>query len=137
MKRLLSKLSLLLLILVMLTACSPKSLPDNFDEEKVKVQAENVVTLFSNNEYEKVTNEFTREDLKTALTSDVLSDAKAQVMPNAGTLDKFSQSSILAKKDKDGNDFVLAIVVAKYSNQTVTYTISFDENMKIIGFYLK
>lgn len=137
MKKLLSTLSLLLLILIILTACSPKPLPDKFDEGKVKSSAENIITLFSNEEYEKITNDFIREDLKAALTADVLSGAKSKIMPNAGNLVEFSNSSIVAQKDKAGNDFVAAVVVAKYKDQTVTYTLSFDENMKLIGFYLK
>lgn len=137
MKKLLSKLSILLLIIITFTACSSKSLPDNFDAEKVKASAENVITLFSNEEYDKITNDYTREDLKAALTPDVLSNAKAQIMPNAGSLVKFTNTSLVAQKDKSGNDFVAAIIAVKYENQTVTYTISFDENNKITGFYLK
>lgn len=137
MQKLLAKLSLILLILIMFTACAPESLPDKFDEEKVKTSAENIITLFSNEEYEKITNEFTREDLKVGLTADVLGGAKSKIMPNAGSFVEFSNTSMVAQKDKEGKDFVAAVLVVKYENQTVTYTISFDENMKLIGFYLK
>jgi hypothetical protein len=112
-------------------------LPEKFDAEKVKASAENVITLFNNEEYDKITNEFTRDDLKAALTPDILSNAKTQVMPKAGSFTEFSKSSLVAQKDKAGNDFVAAVIAVKYQNQTVTYTISFDENLKIIGFYLK
>lgn len=137
MKKLFITLSILLLIVITLTACTPKSLPEKFDAEKVKATAENVITLFSNEEYDKITNELTREDLKTALTPDVLSNAKAQIMPNAGSFVEFSKASYITQKDKAGNDIVAAVIATKYQNQTVTYTISFDENFKIIGFYLK
>ena len=137
MKKLLSKLSILLLIIITFTACSPKSLPEKFDAEKVKASAESVITLFNNEEYDKITNEFIREDLKAGLTPDILSNAKAQVMPNSGSFTEFSKSSLVAQKDKTGNDIVAAVIAVKYQNQTVTYTISFDENLKIIGFYLK
>lgn len=137
MKKLLSKLSILLLIIITFTACSTKSLPEKFDKEKVKASAENVITLFSNEEFEKITNDFTREDLKTGLSPDVLKNAKEQVMPNAGSFVEFKMSSFVAQKDKSGTDFVSAVIAVKYQNQTVTYTISFDENNKIIGFYLK
>lgn len=137
MKKLLIKLSVLLFIFIILTACSDKPLPEKFDKDKIKVTAENIITLFSNEEFEKITNDFTREDLKEALTPDVLKNAKDQVMSKAGSFVEFKLTSFTSQKDKTGNDYVAAIVVTKYSNQTVTYTISFDENMKIIGFFLK
>lgn len=137
MKKLLSKLSILFLILIMFTSCSSKSLPDNFNEEKLKSSVENIINLFSNGDFDKITNEHIREDLKAGLTPDVLSNAKEQIMPNAGNFVEFSNTSFVAQKDKDGNNFVAAVVAVKYENQTVTYTISLDENMKIIGFYLK
>ncbi len=137
MKKILSTLLALSLILVLLASCSNQALPDKFDEEKVKTLAESTITLFNNSEYDKIRDELTREDLKAALTADVLNDAKAQIMPNAGAFVEFSGSSIVGQKDKDGNDYVVAVIAAKYENQKVTYTISFDENMKLIGFFLK
>ncbi len=89
MKKLLSKLSILLLILVVLTACSEKELSEKFDKDKIKVMTEEIITLFSNEEFEKITNDYTREDLKAALNPEVLKNAKDQVMSKAGSFVKF------------------------------------------------
>ena len=136
MKKIFSIVLVLSLVMIMLIGCSSQSLSDKFDEDKVKSSAKNAITLFSNGEYDKF-NELTREDLKAGLSSDVLNDAKAQVMPNAGAFVEFSSESVVGQKDKDGIEFATAVIVTKYENQKVTYTISFDENMKLVGFYLK
>ena len=137
MKKFLSVLLTLTLVLVLFAGCSTAKLSEKFDENNVKTTAENAINLLNQGEYEKFCTELPREDLKTALTVDVMKNAIAQVMPNAGAFVEFSSESIVSQKDKDGNEIAIAVIVAKYDNQKVTYTISFDENMKLIGFYLK
>lgn len=135
MKKLLSVL--LTLTLVLFVGCSTATLSDKFDEVSVKEAAQNSIKLLNEGEFEKFCTDLPREDLKSVLTVDVMKNAIAQVMPNAGAFVEFSNESIISQKDKAGNENAVAVIVAKYENQKVTYTISFDEEMKLTGFYLK
>lgn len=137
MKKIFSILLALSLVLVLFVGCSSPKLSDKFDENNIKTTAENAIKLLNEGNYEKFCTDLPREDLKAAFTVDVMKNAVAQVMPNAGAFVEFSSESIVGQKDKDGNESAVAVIVAKYENQKVTYTISFDEEMKLIGFYLK
>ena len=137
MKKILSIMLTLSLVIGLIAGCSTPKLSEKFDEKNVKSSAENAIKLLNDGEYEKFCTDLPREDLKAVFTVDVLKNAVAQVMPNAGAFVEFSSESIIGQKDKDGNESAVAVIVAKYENKKVTYTISFDENMKLIGFYLK
>lgn len=137
MKKIFSILLTLVLIFTLFAGCSSPKLSDKFDEDNIKTTAENSIKLLNEGDYEKFCTDLPREDLKTSFTVDVMKNAIAQVMPNAGAFVEFSSESVVGQKDKDGNESAVAVIVAKYENQKVTYTISFDEEMKLIGFYLK
>ena len=137
MKKFLYVLLTLTLVLVLFVGCSSPKLSEKFDENTVKASAQNAIRLLNDGEFEKFCTDLPREDLKAGFTVDVMKNAIAQIMPNAGAFVEFSSESVVEQKDKDGNVFAVSVIVAKYENQKVTYTISFDENMKLIGFYLK
>ena len=137
MKKLFSILLTLTLVVGLFTGCSAPSLSDKFDKEQVKSAAEGAIDLLNKGEYEKFCEGLTNEDMKKALTVDVIKGAIAQVMPNAGAFVEYSSESIVGQKDKDGNECAVAVIVAKYENQKVTYTISYNEKMELIGFFLK
>jgi len=125
------------LIIVTFAGCDAKTLPDGFDETTVKQQAEKVITVLNSGDYEAFSNDLVSETLKSSLSAEVLENAVAQVMPEAGEFEKFSSEAVSSQKDKNGDEYVTAVVVAKYASQKVTYTISFDKDLKLIGFYLK
>ncbi len=137
MKKLVSIILALTLFLALFVGCSGPSLSDKFDEAKVKSAAEDAINLLNNKEFEKFCTELPSDDLKSAITVDVMKNAIAQVMPDAGKFVEFSSESVVGQKDKEGNECAVAVIVAKYENQKVTYTISYNEQMKLIGFYLK
>ena len=43
----------------------------------------------------------------------------------------------MGQKDKAGTDYAVAVVVADFENGKVTYNVSFDTNMEIVGFWMK
>ena len=84
MKKILYVLLTLTLVLVLVTGCTAAKLSEKFDENTVKTSAENAIKLLNDGEYEKFCTELPREDLKAGFTVDVIKNAVAQIMPNAG-----------------------------------------------------
>lgn len=139
-KKLAAIFSLILLLFIFsgCTAQSSGKLASSFDESKVKTAAESAISLMNSGDYQKFSDSMVREDLRKSLSADVLKKAADQVMSKAGSFDSFSNATVSGVNDaKAKQDYAVAAVAAKYKNQTVTYTISFDTKMNIVGFYLK
>lgn len=123
---------------ISLSGCSSSKLASGFDEQTVKQAAESVIEKMNTGSFESITNDMIRDDLKTALSADVLSGAAGQILAGAGTFKSYaSEAAVGAKDQKTGDDYATVIIVAQYANKKVTYTISFDKQMKVIGLYMK
>ena len=137
MKKIGSVVITLVLAMVMITGCGAKALSEDFNDEEVKKAAKNAITTLDSGDYETFSNELVSEIMKEDLTADVLKNAVNQVMPDRGAFVEFSSEATFGKTDKNEEDYAVVVVVAKYESQKVTYTISLDKDLKIIGFYLK
>ena len=99
-------------------------LSEKFDEDKVKEAAKAIV--------EKVNARNLKE---------VYEDSFTPVMQNGAAFDEFQEfSKVEVKGTKDkatGTEYAAAMVLAKYEDGQIMFTISFDTNMKCAGFYYK
>lgn len=107
-----------------------------FNEEQVRAAAEDIITLYSNDEYEAVVAYMT-EDMKTVLNAPTLQLSKSQlVTEDFGELQSFGQMYI--SEAKQGSKlFAMVQVSVSYTNTSVVYTLTFDAKMKLAGFYVK
>lgn len=107
-----------------------------FNEEQVRAAAEDIITLYSDDEYEAVVAYMT-EDMKTVLNAPTLQLSKSQlVTEDLGELQSFGQMYI--SEAKQGSKlFAMVQVSVSYTNTSVVYTLTFDAEMKLAGFYVK
>ena len=117
------------------SGCNSTKLADSFDKATVKASAKQVIDYMNSGDFDSV-NALVREDGKEILTSDVLSDAVQKTYGKAGSFVEYKAVNIIGQKDKDMN-YAIALVQAKYEKKTVTFTISFDSNMAVVGIYMK
>ena len=138
MNKLWTLISILIVMVIALTSCSSNKLASGFDEQIVKQAAKSVIENMNSGNFELITNDMVRDDLKKALSAEVLSGASDQILASAGAFKSYSSEAAVGAKDqKTGDDFATVIIVTQYANKKVTYTISFDMQMKIIGLYMK
>jgi len=45
--------------------------------------------------------------------------------------------AVIGQKDSEGTDMAVVVIVAVFENQNVTYTISLNTNMEIVGLWMK
>lgn len=99
-------------------------LSEKFDEDKVKEAAKAIV-----------------EKVNAGNLKEVYEDSFTPVMQNGVAFDEFQEFSkveVKGTKDKDtGTEYAAAMVLAKYEDGQIMFTISFDTNMKCAGFYYK
>lgn len=107
-----------------------------FDEEQVKAAAKEIITLYSNDEYEAVVAYMT-DDMKEVLNAPTLRLSKSQlVTEDFGALQSFGQMYMSEAKQRR-SVYAMVQVGVSYTNTSVMYTITFDENMRMAGFFVK
>lgn len=130
------KLAVVMLVvfsLGVLSGCAAK-LPEGFTEAEVRAAAENVIDLLNQRDANGLTALMT-EEMKVVLTEDV----QAQIFALLDGVGAFQEVSTLkmAGTTQSGVTYVAVAAKVKYENSDVTYTISFDQDMKLAGLYLK
>lgn len=107
-----------------------------FSEEQVQAAAQEIITLYSDDDYEAVVAYMT-EDMKEVLNAPTLSLSKSQlVTEDFGELQSFGKMYISEAK-QGSRLYAMVQVSVSYTNTSVTYTLTFDENMRLAGFYVK
>lgn len=106
-----------------------------FDEEQVKAEAEEIIRLYSDNNFQAVTARM-NDDMKQVLNAATLQYAKSQMKEDFGELLAFG-NMYASEAKQNGKHYAMVQVSVSYSNMSVTYTITFDEEMKLAGFYVK
>lgn len=130
-------IGLLLGVMVLLAGCSSTKLSKAFDEQTVKDTAKEIVADSSKGDYESIWKMFSKE-MQDALSADALTKNVQTNFANPGVFKKIKDIAVVGQKDKKTNtDQAVAVVVAEYENQNIAYTISFNTDMKVIGFYMK
>lgn len=107
-----------------------------FQEEEVKAEATEIVELFSAQEYEQIMTEYAGKVLLDDAEAEDLKYAATTVNPDWGEFQKINTIT-LGELKRAGKQYALAEVETAYENVTVTFTFSFDENMKLSGVYMK
>lgn len=126
-----------LLLAMLLAGCSGGGLPEGFVEAEVKAAAEEVVLRMNDEDFEGITGDMVREDLKEALSPEVLANAYSLLLADAGAFKAFGSQQFTGGETDEGEAFATAVLVADYEHRKVVYTLSYDKHMEIIGFYMK
>lgn len=139
MKKMVRLISVLLLGAVLITGCSgAKKLSADFDEAEVKKAAEEVIGKVNDGDYAALVEEQFGAKLKVALTEDGLLEKVAPIIDELGTFESIDKSVVAGSADKDTDEeFAVAIVVVKYSEGKAQFTLSFNKQMKLEGFFIK
>ncbi|MDM8292358.1 DUF3887 domain-containing protein [Faecalicoccus pleomorphus] len=123
-------------VLTHLLAPQQISLKDSqhFDEEVVYQQSQRVIESMNNSDFDTI------YDLSNTKMQEVLSTAELKEnweSLNPGLFQEISRYYSAEIDSKVQGDYAVCEVLVTYSNQPVTFTISFDTDMKLAGFYMK
>jgi len=124
-------------LILLLAACGGAKLADIYEEDAVTARAKEVVGLINDRDYEAVTGEV-REDLADQLTADILRDAWDATLDQSGAFEDYKSVTVVGQKDPNSDeDYAVAVLVGKYENASRTFTISMDQDLDIVGMYMK
>lgn len=123
---------LLVIPMMLLVACGGDAkLSEKFNEEEVKSAAQTVITSLDANDFEKV-YEISNDKLKEVLNEEKLKETFEPINEKIGAYKETTKTAL-----KGGEGIATVVAIAQYENGKVQYTISFDEEMKLSGLYVK
>ena len=129
---------LLLVMLVWWALPKTKFLSDSkaFSEELVQERAELILDLFNQGDYAAL-QDYQIEQMHAVMTEETMEQAKALYigsdwgeMRNIGNVYSVEISQM-------GKKYATMQMTVSYENVNVTYTMTFDEDMKLTGFYMR
>ena len=124
---------------VMLAGCAgSQKLSDKFDEEEVKEAAREVIEILNDKDVDTLVDEKWNSMMKSMAGKEMMTDQVLPVVEDPGAFEEFDKEAVTGSKDKDTEqEFAVAVVKVKYEKRKAQFTISFDEDMKVGGFYIK
>ncbi|MCI8281438.1 MAG: DUF3887 domain-containing protein [Lachnospiraceae bacterium] len=139
---LISCVSFLLLVTIccgiflwMLPKGYPMGYSGTFSQEQVRESSEHVIRLFEEGNYEDM-RELSSEKMKEIITNEVLERAREQVSGDWGAFQSFG-NAYFQEVVQQGQEMALIQLNVSYEHTSVTYTMMFDQEMKLTGFYIR
>lgn len=106
-----------------------------FDDEKVVARAEYVLTLFNDKDYEAMAS-VSDETMQDFLVEESLEGAKTQISADWGAWVSWGKS-YAAEVTQMGKKSAVVQMHVNYENVSVLFTLSFNEEMELQGFFMK
>ena len=117
---------------------SCQKLSEKFDAEEVKKAAEEVIRLVNEGGFDTLAEEQWNAIMQTSLDADTMAAQIGPVVEELGEFQAFDKEAVVGETDKDTEqEFAVAVIRVQYEKRKAQYTISFDEDMKVGGFYIK
>lgn len=106
-----------------------------FEQNTVTEQAEWVIEKLDENDFD-VLIEASDAAMQQVLTQETIDDARASIGDDWGDFRSYGQT-YMSELKQNGKTFAAVQMTVAYENVSVTYTILFDEDMKLSGLYMK
>lgn len=116
---------------VMLVGCSSNKLSDDFNEEELKSTTQGVIQMLCNEEYDKI-KEMSGQELIDAGVSDKLKEVWQPMANELGKFESYDKEAVVGNGDE-----ATVVVMTKFENGSAKFTISYNKDMKLTGFYIK
>ena len=113
----------------------PAALGDDLSQEAVTASVENVVIMLNQNDFDGL-QELAVDELKSKLTQETLDEVRKGISEDWGEMQSIGKVYMQGLKQK-GKVMVVTQVDAVYENVSVVYTISFDEDLRLGGLYMR
>ena len=113
----------------------PAALGDNLSQEAVTASVENVVIMLNQNDFDGL-QELAVDELKSKLTQETMDEVRKNISEDWGEMQSIGKVYMQGLKQK-GKVMVVTQVDAVYENVSVVYTISFDEDLRLGGLYMR
>lgn len=139
MRKLKIKLSFILVIILgitLLTACSEPELSEGFEREEIEAKGKEVIDIVNRGDGEALL-EMSDDRMREALDEATM-DEMFSTIEEAGEFKEIQDVQIAGNEDTETEeDFGVAVIKAKYQEESYVYTITFTKDKKLAGLFYK
>ena len=75
--------------------------------------------------------------MQEALSAEDLAATMETMNEQTGAFKEYKSIAVVGQQDAQGTDMAVAVIVASFEKRNVTYTISFNTDMEMIGLWMK
>lgn len=113
----------------------PAVLGDDLSQEEIEASVENVISLLNEDDFDGL-QDIATDKLKNKLTRETIDMVRQNISEDWGGMQ--SVGRVYAQGIKQKGDLIIVTQTdAIYENVSVVYTISFDENLRLGGLYIR
>lgn len=135
------KITVLCLAVVLLfgfSGCSSTKLAEGYDKKTIEQTAIDIINDVQVRGAKVVLEENMRDDFIGNIDLDAMDSSCKSNVSALGNFLSYTQKSVVGKHyDDTDEDFAIALITATYEDGEVVYTLTFDKDMKLVGFYAK
>lgn len=125
-------LAVMILTGVVLTGCGNSSkLGEAYDEEALKTDALGVINMMCDGDYDGVISKMTEEVAK-AISADALKEGWEPMKEKLGDFKSVDKETVV-----DSEGLATVVIIAEFENGKSQFTITYNEDMKLEGLYMK
>lgn len=106
-----------------------------FEEEAVRSRAAEVIELVSEDNWDVLIEDYCAEVLQTNVSKEKLIEAKS-LLGEWGAYDKIT-SEYMQEMTSGGTTYAIVQTVVLYEKKSITFTLTFDSDMTLVGLYMK
>lgn len=137
----LGAVSAVLLIVLLIAAYiwwllpKPAELKTDFSQEEISAEVQRVIEMLDQNDFEAL-QEAAVEELRTVLTQDMIDKVRQDISNDWGGRQSFGHVYVQGAKQW-GKYIIVTQTDVIYENISVVYTITFDEELRLAGLYMR
>lgn len=136
-KRVLCRIAGVCMTILLLTACGAQPLPEQFDEETVKAEAEKAIEYFNNHDYQSIID-MGSDAFQELLTEENFAAQSEPYHEKCGDFQEIAKTIVLGNVNQETQEsFGGVVMVGSYQEGTIQFTIAFDEDMKLVQFIIR
>lgn len=133
----LCRVTVVLMLVLTLTACGAQPLPEQFDEETVKAEAEKAIGYFNDHDYQSIID-MGSDVFQEVITVDNFASQSEPYHEKCGAFQEIVKTIVVGNVDQETQQaFGGVVMIGSYEEGTVQFTIAFDEDMKLVQFIIR
>ena len=113
----------------------PAVLGDDLSQEEIEASVGNVISLLNEDDFDGL-QDIATDELKDKLTRETIDSVRQDISEDWGGMQSIGRVYAQGIKQK-GELIIVTQTDAIYENVSVVYTISFDENLRLGGLYIR
>lgn len=131
------RILLICIIMLAITACGEQPLPEPFDEETVKTEAQRAIDYFNDRDYQSIID-MGSDAFQEALTEEDFAAQSDPYHEKCGVFQEISKTIVLGNVNQETQEsFGGVVMVGSYEDGTIQFTIAFDEDMRLVQFIIR